>query len=102
MLDKSYYEKVDEIIAGYGTESRFLIPIIQDVQSEYRYLPPELLKYIADKLHITEARLIALPPSMRISPSIRRENMSSRSATVLPAMCARVPMCWRSFARYCS
>lgn len=56
MLDKSYYEKVDEIIAGYGTESRFLIPVIQDVQSEYRYLPPELLKYIADKLHITEAK----------------------------------------------
>lgn len=56
MLDKSYYEKVDEIIAGYGTESRFLIPIIQDVQSEYRYLPPELLKYIAGKLNITEAK----------------------------------------------
>lgn len=56
MLDKSYYEKVDEIIASYGQESRFLIPVIQDVQSEYRYLPPELLKYIADKLHITEAK----------------------------------------------
>lgn len=56
MLDKSYYEKVDEIIAGYGTESRFLIPVIQDVQAQYRYLPPELLKYIAGKLHITEAK----------------------------------------------
>lgn len=56
MLDKSYYEKADEIIAGYGTESRFLIPIIQDVQAEYRYLPPELLKYIAKRLNITEAK----------------------------------------------
>ena len=56
MLDQSYYDKVDEIIAGYGTESRFLIPIIQDVQSEYRYLPPELLNYIAKKLSITEAK----------------------------------------------
>lgn len=56
MLDKTYYDKADEIIAGYGTESRFLIPIIQDVQSEYRYLPPELLNYIAGKLHITEAK----------------------------------------------
>lgn len=56
MLDKSYYDKADEIIAGYGTESRFLIPVIQDVQAEYRYLPPELLKYIAKKLHITEAK----------------------------------------------
>lgn len=56
MLEQSYYDKADEIIANYGTESRWLIPIIQDVQSEYRYLPPELLTYIADKLHITEAK----------------------------------------------
>lgn len=56
MLDQAYYDKADEIIAGYGTESRWLIPIIQDVQNEYRYLPPELLTYIAGKLHITEAK----------------------------------------------
>lgn len=56
MLEKTYYDKADEIIANYGTESRWLIPIIQDVQSEYRYLPPELLTYIAGKLHITEAK----------------------------------------------
>jgi NADH-quinone oxidoreductase subunit E len=56
MLEQSYYDKADEIIASYGTESRWLIPIIQDVQSEYRYLPPELLTYIAGKLHITEAK----------------------------------------------
>lgn len=56
MLEQSYYDKADEIIASYGTESRWLIPIIQDVQAEYRYLPPELLTYIAKKLHITEAK----------------------------------------------
>lgn len=56
MLEQSYYDKADEIIASYGTESRWLIPIIQDVQAMYRYLPPELLTYIAKKLHITEAR----------------------------------------------
>lgn len=56
MLDQTYYDKADEIIANYGTESRWLIPIIQDVQAEYRYLPPELLNYIAGKLHITEAK----------------------------------------------
>ncbi len=56
MLDQAYYDKADEIIAGYGTESRWLIPIIQDVQNTYRYLPPELLTYIAGKLHITEAK----------------------------------------------
>ena len=56
MLDKSMYDKTDEIIANYGTEPKWLIPIIQDVQTEYRYLPPELLTYIAGKLNITEAK----------------------------------------------
>ncbi len=56
MLEQSYYDKADEIVSRYGTESRWLIPIIQDIQSEYRYLPPELLTYIAGKLHITEAK----------------------------------------------
>ena len=42
MLEQSYYDEADKIIAAYGTEPRFLIPIIQDIQSEYKYLPPEL------------------------------------------------------------
>lgn len=56
MLEQTYYDKADEIIAEYGKEARFLIPIIQDIQNEYRYLPPELLSYVADKLHINEAK----------------------------------------------
>ena len=56
MLEKSFYDKADEIISSYGKEPRWLIPIIQDVQEEYRYLPPELLNYIAKKLGITEAK----------------------------------------------
>ncbi len=60
MLEQSYYHKADEIIAHYGTEPRWLIPIIQDVQTEYRYLPPELLTYIAGKLNITEAKAFSV------------------------------------------
>ena len=56
MLEQSYYDKADEVISNYGTEPKWLIPIIQDIQSEYRYLPPELLNYIAGKLNITEAK----------------------------------------------
>ena len=56
MLEQSYYDEADKIIVAYGTEPRFLIPIIQDIQSEYKYLPPELLRYVADKLNITEAK----------------------------------------------
>ena len=36
MLDISYYEKTDEIIAQYTCEEKSLIPIIQGIQEEYR------------------------------------------------------------------
>ena len=39
MLDASYYKKTDEIIEHYGHSQSALIPIIQDIQNEYRYLP---------------------------------------------------------------
>ncbi|MDD3362879.1 MAG: NAD(P)H-dependent oxidoreductase subunit E [Hespellia sp.] len=56
MLDQTYYDKTDEIIAMHGAVSASLIPIIQDIQNEYRYLAPELLAYVADKLGISEAK----------------------------------------------
>jgi NADH-quinone oxidoreductase subunit E len=56
MLDASYYETADEIIARYTPEERSLIPIIEDIQGQYRYLPPELLSYIAEKIGITETK----------------------------------------------
>lgn len=56
MLDTSYYEKTDQIIAQYSCEEKSLIPIIQGIQEEYRYLPPELLNYVAGKLGISEAK----------------------------------------------
>ncbi len=56
MLEQSYYDKTDEIIQSHGTEPKYLIPIMQDIQSEYRYLPPELLVYVAKQLNITEAK----------------------------------------------
>ncbi len=49
-------KKTDEIIAQYTCEEKSLIPIIQGIQEEYRYLPPELLTYVAEKLGISEAK----------------------------------------------
>ena len=46
MLDKTYYDKADEVIAVYGRKPASLIPIMQDIQAEYRYLPGELLNYV--------------------------------------------------------
>jgi NADH-quinone oxidoreductase subunit E len=56
MLDASYYETADEILRRYAPEERSLIPIIEDIQATYRYLPPELLTYIAGKIGITETK----------------------------------------------
>lgn len=56
MLAQSYYDKADSIIELHGAQTASLIPIIQDIQSEYRYLPPELLSYVAKKIGITEAK----------------------------------------------
>ena len=50
MLDQSYYRKADEIIEHYGRTAASLIPIMQDIQAEYRYLPGELLTYVAKEI----------------------------------------------------
>ena len=56
MLEQSYYDKTDSIIADYGAKPASLIPIMQDIQAAYRYLPGELLDYVADKIGVTRAR----------------------------------------------
>lgn len=56
MLDQSFYQKTDEIIAHYGKKASSLIPIMQDIQGEYRYLPGELLTYVAKEIGVKEAK----------------------------------------------
>ena len=60
MLEQSYYNKTDDIIAVHGAKAESLIPIIQDIQAEYRYLPAELLCYVAKKIGITEAKAFSV------------------------------------------
>lgn len=75
MLDQSFYQKADEIIAFYGKKPASLIPIMQDIQGVYRYLPEELLTYVAEQIGVTEAKASVLPHSMRISHLMRKVNM---------------------------
>ena len=55
MLDASYYRKTDEILAQYAPEQKSLIHVMQDIQAKFRYLPAELLSYVAKEIGITEA-----------------------------------------------
>ena len=46
----------DKIIEKYGKKPSSLIPVMQDIQAEYRYLPGELLTYTAKQIGVTEAK----------------------------------------------
>ena len=56
MLDETYYRTTDESIARSGNKDSALIPIMQDIQAQYRYLPGELLSYVASQIGITETK----------------------------------------------
>ncbi len=60
MLEQSYYDKASQIIEEHGAKPEGLIPIIQDIQAEYRYLPPELLRFVAKQIGITEAKAFSV------------------------------------------
>ena len=75
MLDISYYEKTDEIIAQYTCEEKSLIPIIQGIQEEYRYLPPELLTYVARNWESPRRKLTVWQAFMKIFLLRQKENM---------------------------
>lgn len=51
------FEKVCDILERHGRRPARLIPILQAVQEEYRYLPEEVLTYIATSLGVTPARV---------------------------------------------
>ncbi len=60
MLEPAYYEKADEIIEQCGRTPSALIPIMQGIQEEYRYLPGELLTYIASQIGVTDAKAFSV------------------------------------------
>lgn len=51
------FEKVMEIVAKYNYQKSRVITILQEVQEEYRYLPQEVLSYIATVLDMPVAEL---------------------------------------------
>ncbi|GAB1469120.1 NADH-quinone oxidoreductase subunit NuoE [Candidatus Cloacimonadota bacterium] len=51
------FNKVMEILDRYDRSESKIIPILQAVQEEYRYLPQEVLTFIATSLGVSPARL---------------------------------------------
>lgn len=52
--------RVDEILSHYSLEQKHLITILQEVQAEYRYLPKEILEYVAKKLNISSSKIYSV------------------------------------------
>ena len=55
-MEQSYYDRTDEIIASHGKSPASLIPVLHEIQETYRYLPGELLTYVAEQIGITESK----------------------------------------------
>ncbi len=62
--DASYslrkFEKVCEILKKHDNKANKLIPILQEVQEEYRYLPEEVLTFIATSVNLPPAKVFGV------------------------------------------
>ena len=54
------FVKVFTILEKHGRKPSRLVPILQAVQEEYRYLPKEVLTYVATALDISPARVFGV------------------------------------------
>lgn len=54
------YESVDLILESNQYQATRLIPILQAVQEEYRYLPEDVLYYVAEELKMPAAKLFGV------------------------------------------
>jgi NADH-quinone oxidoreductase subunit E len=54
------FKKVDDVLDQHGYDELRLIPILQAVQEEYRYLPEPVLSYVATALGLPRARVFGV------------------------------------------
>lgn len=57
MLGQEEMKKIDNILQAHDYNKSHVIAVMQEVQKEYRYLPEEVLSYIANALKISEAKV---------------------------------------------
>ncbi|MDD3051727.1 MAG: NADH-quinone oxidoreductase subunit NuoE [Candidatus Cloacimonetes bacterium] len=54
------FTRVMEIVDGYGRDQAKIIPIMQAIQEEYRYLPEEVLTFVATMLDMSPAKVFGI------------------------------------------
>jgi len=50
---EKYFAPLKDILKNYAKEERYLIPILQEAQDEYGYLPEDVIKEIASNLNLS-------------------------------------------------
>nr|WP_187372121.1 NAD(P)H-dependent oxidoreductase subunit E [Clostridium ihumii] len=60
MLNEQEIKEVEDILEEYNYNKASIIAIMQDIQKKYRYLPEEVLCYIAKKLKISDAKVYSV------------------------------------------
>ncbi len=63
-----YRAAADAVVARYGRDPDFLIPMLQDLQAENEHVPPEAMKRLAEA---STCRSAASTPSPRSTPPSR-------------------------------
>lgn len=54
------YGIIEKVVNEWGANQSSVIPILQDVQEKYNYLPPEVFPYIAKKIGVSEAHIFGV------------------------------------------
>lgn len=57
MIKDSDQKLVSRVLDVYGARMAAIIPVLQEIQKEYRYLPMHLLTYVAEKIGVSEAKI---------------------------------------------
>ena len=56
----AHFPKISSILERHGRRPSRLVPILQEVQEEYRYLPPDVLSFVARSLNVAPARVFGV------------------------------------------
>lgn len=54
------HPRISAILDRHGRKPARLVPILQDVQQEFRYLPPDVLSFVARSLNVAPARVFGV------------------------------------------
>ncbi|ACL76642.1 complex I 24 kDa subunit family protein [Ruminiclostridium cellulolyticum] len=59
-MDDCKCSLVDGVLSKYDNHKSHLIAVLQEIQNEYKYLPEDVLKYVAEKLDINLSKIFSV------------------------------------------